>query len=174
MNEHALYNIKRGPHGYAIGKFDRDLNLLAAYNTSTDYCSCPAGPRPTCRHRKMLPRMLAKVDQPEFYCYETQTWHRPLEAFGLEPSERGAEAALAAAGGNKVVNDIELLETICPGCGKPVVTQWAPSGGGCLPGEYDLIADTAWHKPCWDKAVETYNPAPASASPSPSPTIRRR
>lgn len=101
--EHALYNIKRGPHGYAIGKFDRDLNLLAAYNTSTDYCSCPAGPRPTCRHRKMLPRMLAKVDQPEFYCYETQTWHRPLEAFGLEPSERGAEAALAAAGGNKVV-----------------------------------------------------------------------
>ena len=94
MNEHALYNIKRGPHGYAIGKFDRDLNLLAAYNTDTKYCSCPAGPRPTCRHRKMLPRMLAKVDQPEFYCYETQTWHRPLEAFGLEPSERGAEQAL--------------------------------------------------------------------------------
>ena len=78
MNERVLYNIKRGPHGYGIGKFDQDLNLLAAYNTSTDYCSCPAGPRPTCRHRKMLPRMLSRVATDEFYCYETQTWHQPL------------------------------------------------------------------------------------------------
>ena len=79
-----LYNIKRGPHGFAIGKFDEDLNLLAAYNTDSDYCSCPAGPRPTCRHRKMLPRMLGRVDTDEFYCYETQTWHQPLAA----PPER--------------------------------------------------------------------------------------
>lgn len=74
----ALYNIRRGPHGYTIAKFDRDLTLLAAYNTAPDYCDCPAGPRPTCRHRKMLPRMLSRVDTDAFYCYETNTWSHPL------------------------------------------------------------------------------------------------
>ena len=28
----------------------------------------------------MLPRMLGKVGLPEFYCYETNTWHRTLPA----------------------------------------------------------------------------------------------
>src|ERR1017187_5811710 len=77
-----LYNIKRGPHGYAIAKFDEALNLLAAYDTSAKSCSCPAGPRPTCRHRKMLPRMLGNVDTDAFYCYETNVWHRPLAPTG--------------------------------------------------------------------------------------------
>src|ERR1035437_2100904 len=85
-----LYNIKRGPHSFAIAKFDADLNLLAAYNTDGDYCSCPAGPRPTCRHRKMLPRMLGKVDTDEFYCYETQTWHQPLAVPGGQREIGGA------------------------------------------------------------------------------------
>ena len=76
----TLYNIRRGPHGFSLAKFDENLNLLAAYDVDPKYCSCPAGPRPTCRHRKMLPRMLSKVDTAEFYCYETQTWHQPLAA----------------------------------------------------------------------------------------------
>lgn len=78
MTNHPLYNIRRGPHGFQLGKFDHDLNLLAVYDTDAKHCTCPAGPRPTCKHRKMLPRMLARVDTDEFYCYETQTWSRPL------------------------------------------------------------------------------------------------
>ena len=157
--EHALYNIKRGPHGYAIGKFDRDLNLLAAYNTSTDYCSCPAGPRPTCRHRKMLPRVLSKVDQPEFYCYETQTWHRPLEAFGLEPSERGAEAALAAAGGNKVVQEPLLASRQLNGDGREDRSPEPPIG-------LELIEA--------DEQRRLYDALPPASPSAPAPTIRRR
>ena len=80
MTDFALYAIRRGPHGSILDKFDTDLNFLAEYNVAPDYCSCPAGPRPSCRHRKMLPRMLGKVGLPEFYCYETNTWHRPLPA----------------------------------------------------------------------------------------------
>lgn len=76
--DRPLYNIRRGPHGYQLGKFDRDLNLLAIYDTDAKHCTCPAGTRPTCKHRKMLPRMLARVNTNEFYCYETQTWSRPL------------------------------------------------------------------------------------------------
>jgi hypothetical protein len=77
-----LYSIRRGPKGHQITKFDDDFNPAATYDVSVGACSCPAGPRPTCRHRKMLSRMLAKVDTDEFYCYETQTWHRPLSAEG--------------------------------------------------------------------------------------------
>jgi hypothetical protein len=92
MNEHVLYNIRRGPHGFAIAKFDENLNLLAAYDVDPKYCSCPAGPRPTCRHRKMLPRMLSRVDTAEFYCYETNTWHMPLAATSAEAEDQAASA----------------------------------------------------------------------------------
>ena len=88
-----LYSIRRGPNGHTITKFDDDFNPVATYDVTVGSCTCPAGPRPTCRHRKMLPRMLPKVGQPEFYCYETQSWHRPVEAYGVEPSEAGASEA---------------------------------------------------------------------------------
>ena len=81
-----LYSIRRGPHGYQLGKFDDDFNVAAVYDVDLKHCTCPAGPRPSCKHRKMLPRMLAKVDTNQFYCYETQTWHQPL---GDEPPVAG-------------------------------------------------------------------------------------
>ena len=90
-----LYSIKRGPNGHTITKWDDDFNPVASYDVTVGSCTCPAGPRPTCRHRKMLSRMLPKVGQPEFYCYETQSWHRPVEAYGAEPSEAGASEASA-------------------------------------------------------------------------------
>ena len=84
-----LYSIRRGPHGYQLGKFDDDFNVAAIYDVDLKHCTCPAGPRPSCKHRKMLPRMLGKVDTEEFYCYETQTWHQPLarEALGSPKAE---------------------------------------------------------------------------------------
>ena len=88
--DHSLYNIHRGPAGFTIGKFDSSLNLLAAYDVDPKHCTCPAGPRPSCRHRKMLPRMLAKVNTPEFYCYETNTWHRPLQATEMQVYGEGS------------------------------------------------------------------------------------
>ena len=38
--------------------------------------ACPAGVRPTCRHRKMLPLFMANdaIDTNKFYCYETHQW----------------------------------------------------------------------------------------------------
>lgn len=42
----------------------------------------------------------------------------------------------------------------CAGCGVPVLTWWAPNGGGLLRGEYILIADTIWHPICWEKQIE--------------------
>lgn len=75
----TLYNIRKGPAGFCITKFTDDLNVEASYNVNSKTCNCPAGFRPTCRHRKMLPRMLAHVGDSWFYDYEHQNWHRPIE-----------------------------------------------------------------------------------------------
>lgn len=91
------------PDAYVIAKFDEDFNVAATYNLTaltkvTDWsCDCPAGPRPSCRHRKMLQAFLAAnaVDTDRFYCYETQSWHQPLATLG-EGEPQAAKAADAA------------------------------------------------------------------------------
>ena len=105
-----LYNLKSTPTGFAIAKFNENLEVEAAYTlepfapgASTYTCSCPAGPRPSCRHRNMLPRMLPKADTAQFYCYETQLWMTPIpfDDGSHELSQEVAEVAHmdAAAGG---------------------------------------------------------------------------
>lgn len=42
---------------YRITKFV-DGEVESSYHTSRGECECPAGARPTCRHRQMLPHML--------------------------------------------------------------------------------------------------------------------
>ena len=44
--------------GYFITKFV-DGEVESAYVCTPTECECPAGSRPSCRHRQMLPRMLA-------------------------------------------------------------------------------------------------------------------
>jgi hypothetical protein len=58
----TLYSIRThidaaGASGYYITKFV-DGEVESAYRTSREACECPAGVRPTCRHRQMLPHML--------------------------------------------------------------------------------------------------------------------
>lgn len=47
-----LYNL-HSPS--TINKFDSEGNPEASYTTTYETCDCPAGHRPTCRHRQMLP-----------------------------------------------------------------------------------------------------------------------
>lgn len=81
-----LYNMRTvGDKTYSITKFDDDLNVEATYTlraiSKTEFsCDCPAGPRPSCRHRKMIPffAVHGAIDSNRFYCYDTQMWHTPL------------------------------------------------------------------------------------------------
>lgn len=97
-----LYSLRTSASGYQLAKFDEDFNVAAVYDllplfNGTDYsCSCPAGLRPTCRHRNMLPRMISKANTGEFYCYETQHWHRLLAPTSAEALDQ-AEVANAAS-----------------------------------------------------------------------------
>jgi hypothetical protein len=70
----TLYNLKSTPSGdYRITKFTTDLEVESSYTLTRTECTCPAGALPTCRHRKMLPAMLAEgiCDSGEFMDYDT-------------------------------------------------------------------------------------------------------
>jgi hypothetical protein len=55
----TLYSM-RSPD--IITKFDRDGNVQSSYHCSGDTCDCPAGQRPTCRHRQMWPQLRRIAD----------------------------------------------------------------------------------------------------------------
>jgi len=56
----TLYNCRHSGDQYRITKFDSDMNPQGSYLTSLEECECPAGVRPTCRHRQMLPKFIAR------------------------------------------------------------------------------------------------------------------
>lgn len=106
----SLYALRKSPLGFSITKFDTDFNPEATYTLISDHangifsCSCPAGPRPSCRHRLMLPRMLWHVDDGWFYNYETQKWHRPL----VEEAQLAIETSPNAEGASSPSNHSSL------------------------------------------------------------------
>ena len=75
----SLYNLKSADGDWRITKFTNDLDVESSYLVSRDACECPAGHRPSCRHRQMLPRMLAAQaeDSPMFYDFDNDRWLTP-------------------------------------------------------------------------------------------------
>lgn len=55
-----LYNCHHSGDQYRITKFDPDMNPVSSYLCSLEECDCPRGPHPTCRHRQMLPKFIAR------------------------------------------------------------------------------------------------------------------
>jgi hypothetical protein len=54
----TLYSLRTDTDGYRITKFV-DGEVESSYSCTEHECTCPAGHRATCRHRQMLPQMLA-------------------------------------------------------------------------------------------------------------------
>lgn len=92
----SLYNCKSDGDQYRISKFSNDLDVEASYLTSNDGCDCPAGHRPVCRHRIMLPRFIAKnaTAGQWFHNYEHNQWIRALS--DDEPDTLGDLASAAS------------------------------------------------------------------------------
>lgn len=68
----ALYSLRTDGDEYRITKFV-DGDVESSYLTTHSECQCPAGHRQTCRHRQMLPSMLAHglCDTHWFFCFDT-------------------------------------------------------------------------------------------------------
>ena len=76
----SLYTLKSSDGQWRITKFTNDLDVEASYITSEAECECPAGSRPTCRHRQMLPKMLnvGAEDSGMFYDFDTDQFLEPI------------------------------------------------------------------------------------------------
>lgn len=90
----SLYSMRSLPNSgqFTITKFDDDLNVESSYefrNAHGTYtCFCPAGQRPTCRHRQMFPMLQLRVDSPWMLDFDTRTWVDPTGEAGREqPTE---------------------------------------------------------------------------------------
>lgn len=70
-----LYNAKTDGDHYRITKFS-DGEVESSYLCSTTECQCPAGQRPSCRHRLMLPMFIARgaVNSFWFLDFERKGW----------------------------------------------------------------------------------------------------
>src|SRR5215469_18589107 len=71
-----LYHLAHGDFSadgdYIITKLTEDLIPEGSYRLSLRECTCPAGHRPTCRHRQMLPLFLEKGHVADGYLLD---WH---------------------------------------------------------------------------------------------------
>ncbi len=76
-----LYNCKHADGGYRLTKFTKDYEVESSYVVSAEGCDCPAGIRPVCRHRTMLPFFLEHehVDDGWFFIWDTRQWLRPIK-----------------------------------------------------------------------------------------------
>ncbi len=88
----ALYSLRTTSKGFIVTKFDDDFNVESYYEmTQSDgelHCGCPAGARPTCRHRQMFPQLVDRPDSGWFLDFDTRAWVDPTgEAAGLDDSE---------------------------------------------------------------------------------------
>ena len=54
-----LYSCRHDGQEYRITKWN-DGNVESSYLCSEDECECPAGVRPSCRHREMLPYFISR------------------------------------------------------------------------------------------------------------------
>ncbi len=71
-----LYLCRTDGDEYRISKMDDLGNIESSYLCSEEECTCPAGVRPTCRHRAMLPKFLRReaVNTGWAYDYDRGGW----------------------------------------------------------------------------------------------------
>lgn len=73
-----LYNCRHSGDEYRITKFDSHFNLEgdSSYTCTISECTCPAGHRPKCRHREMLPKFINRgyVGTNFFFDYDRGGW----------------------------------------------------------------------------------------------------
>ena len=72
----TLYSCKHDGQEYRITKFDDDLNVESSYLCTELECECPAGVRPICRHREMLPKFIERktVGTDWWFDYDRGGW----------------------------------------------------------------------------------------------------
>lgn len=70
----TLYSLRDDGDQFRVTKFDADLNIESSYLMTATECTCPAGVRPTCRHRQMFPDLLPRVNTSWLWNFDARVW----------------------------------------------------------------------------------------------------
>lgn len=72
----TFYNCKHDGDQYRISKFTADLEVESSYLCTLGECECPAGVRPSCRHRDMLHKFIRRnhIGDDFFYDFDRGGW----------------------------------------------------------------------------------------------------
>lgn len=143
MMPQVLYSLRThidrtGADSFVITKFT-DGEVESSYNLTHTTCDCPAGQRPQCRHRTMLPQMLNASIANTHWFYEHETAKivdfegTPRSRYAMEPEE--PPAAMRAPEGEALRQPSPSAE---PAPAQPhsevVITEgFDPSIGGSNP-----------------------------------------
>lgn len=170
----SLYNCKHSGDQYRITKFDSDWNVEASYLCDLVACECPAGHRPKCRHREMLPKFIQRghIGDEWFWDHDRGGWVQGASKEIKEPY--GIGPAISQLPQIRADNEEARQELVNREANDPLL---APAGLG-QPSNYviepKLYSETTHEHD--DKQLAFYRQA-AGLEPSPSPpspTIRRR
>lgn len=104
----TLYNLRSADGDWRITKFTNELDPEGSYLVSADACTCPAGVRPTCRHRQMLPKFLAAgaEDSGMFFHFETEQFLAP------DLGESNSSSDFGEADDSSADSEVEFAENV--------------------------------------------------------------
>lgn len=145
----SLYNCRHSGDQFRITKFTPNFDVESSYLTTITECDCPAGHRPTCRHREMLPKFIARdhIGDEWFYDFDRGGW---------------VQGEISAAG-----DAIEAPPL------PPLPDGVQVFGMGDVLGIHNAIADAVGEPEARINPAAQAHITPARALPS-APTIRRR
>ncbi len=120
----ALYSCHHSGDQYRISKFDDDMNVQSSYLCTETECDCPAGVRPICRHREMLPKFLQRehVGDDWWFDYDRGGW-----------VQMGPEWATPADLHYRDVARLELQDRLGPHSQEATTTDFDSVDGGSNP-----------------------------------------
>ncbi len=104
--------------GY-ITKWSTDGNVEASYSVSDEGCTCPAGSRPTCRHRQMLPYLRPIADTHWFLDWDNG--RRVVDLMGTPKATIDALIEPIAEPKYEQIDDLDMVIEVEP---TNAPTQW--------------------------------------------------
>src|SRR5229473_868666 len=115
----SLYNCRHSGDQYRITKFSADdMNVQSSYICTLTECQCPAGVRPSCRHRDMLPKFLKREHVGDEWMFDFDRggwvqmgmeWAKPEAEALVEFSKENPSATIGDAVAQSVITMEEAL-----------------------------------------------------------------
>ena len=117
MTKQTIYSLRTDGNQYRITKIV-DGEVESSYLSTDRECECPAGHRPSCRHRQMLPMMLAHGICNTHWFWDFDA-HRVVDFNGELKSNLDAMNELAAPGHTDLMISPEAIDEALVGAAPP-------------------------------------------------------